>query len=95
MPLNMVARISRLTWAKQARAVFRERSKNREGMNTGYAFAVRLYGPSDGSGCMPAGETITKDTRWRSSKQKAIAEAIAYCDERKIKIKEFPTGYGY
>lgn len=91
----MLSALSRITWIKRARAVFAERVTNKSGRMTAFKYAVRLYGPTDGSGCRPAGESITKTTGWRSSKQKAIAEAVAYCDERKIKIREFPAGFSY
>lgn len=81
--------LSRLTWTKRARAVEETRGISR------FPVRFRLMGPSDGSGCRQAGETVTHFTRWRSTKRKAVKEAIAYCDERQIKITEFPSGFGY
>lgn len=81
--------LSRESWTKKARAEIKTRDKGP------YSHRVILYGPTDGSGCRPPGETIVRVTRWRSTQRKAIAEAVLYCDARHVKITEFPSGHGY
>lgn len=79
----------RLRWTKRAKADSQTRTASR------YPFRVKLYSPSDGSGCLPAGEQLTHTTRYRSTLLKAVNEAIVYCDERNIRITFFPFGFGY
>lgn len=79
----------RTGWTKKAKAVFVESRQ------PGQYFSVKLMGPSDGSGCLPAGETKVHQTRFRTRRYKAIADAIAFCDGREIRIHSFPSGFGY
>lgn len=88
MPTHTLPAPRRDRWTKKARAVF----VPTHGL---YPHAVKLMGPSDGTGCLPPGETKVHQTRNRSTKQKAIDEAIAFCDTKEIRIREFPAGFAY
>jgi hypothetical protein len=86
---HTATRLQRLTWTKKARAILNARDHAR------FAFRMELRGPTDGSGCLPPGEYPVHKTRWRSTEQKAVADAVTYCDAHEIKITEFPIGHGY
>lgn len=87
--------LQRSSWTKKAKATLESRRMTDSGRQALHTDRVKLTGPTDGSGCRPAGETVVAVTRWRSNAEKALREAISFCDERQIRITEFPEGLGY
>lgn len=85
----MIQTVDRMTWSKKARAILINSRR------MGDFYAIKLMGPDDGTGCLPPGEVKVHQTTFRTTKQKAIQEAIAFCDAKKIRIREFPAGLGY